>query len=574
MSNKLAGGLAMLTVLLFSTPHSIPQVPTNTYTVTNTNDSGVNSLRWAIDSANSHPGSDSIQFNIPTSDPHYDSTHGDWLIYLASQLPTLSDGGTVIDGYSQMINQGDTNLFGPEIALVGYPLAIDSDNNVVQGLTISGAAASGPGIRIITEAANNLVQGNNIGTDPWGQLDWGNESGIEITSGAHDNIIEQNVISGNDGNGVLITGANTDSNQVRQNYIGLNASGTAAIPNQGHGVWITNDAEDNMIGGDSETYRNVISGNEMNGVEISGGAYINWVRYNYIGTTAAGAGSPDVGNLYSGINVSDGAVGTQIWNNVISGNHQHGIYISGYTTHDTDIMVNIVGANPDVSVLIPNHHHGIAIYDGPEWTVMGNDYNPGLRNVVVGNGWSGIAAVNSDKTCIYYNSIGTDAAGTATDLGNKYYGIAIDRSTDSAIKHNDIAYNGTYTLTAGIIVKGSVALHNEITQNSIHDNNGKGIELADGGNAGIGSPVIMTASCTHVEGPACAGCRVDIYSDGSDEGRVYEGWANATPDFSWNGNLDGPNVTVTATDGDKNTSEFSLPYIGACYKIFLPVVMR
>ncbi|MEJ2711025.1 MAG: hypothetical protein P8074_25680 [Anaerolineales bacterium] len=36
----------------------------STYTVINTNDSGVGSLRWAINQVNASPGPDTIHFNI------------------------------------------------------------------------------------------------------------------------------------------------------------------------------------------------------------------------------------------------------------------------------------------------------------------------------------------------------------------------------------------------------------------------------------------------------------------------------------------------------------------------------
>ncbi len=66
----------------------------NTYTVLNPNDSGTNSLRWAIDQANANSGPDAIQFNIGGGGMH--------TIMLNTPLPALTDTASVlIDGLSQ-----------------------------------------------------------------------------------------------------------------------------------------------------------------------------------------------------------------------------------------------------------------------------------------------------------------------------------------------------------------------------------------------------------------------------------------------------------------------------------------
>jgi hypothetical protein len=64
-----------------------------------------------------------------------------------------------------------------------------------------------------------------------------------------------------------------------------------------------------------------------------------------------------------------------------------------------------------------------------------------------------------------------------------------------------------------------------------------------------------------VTGTACANCTVEVFSDSSDEGEVYEGQTTAggAGDFTFNKGsaLAGPNIMATATDADGNTSEFS-----------------
>jgi hypothetical protein len=63
-----------------------------TYTVTNTSDSGPDSLRDAIEKANSNPGLDTINFNIPGPGPHS--------ITLGQALPVITSP-VIIDGQSQ-----------------------------------------------------------------------------------------------------------------------------------------------------------------------------------------------------------------------------------------------------------------------------------------------------------------------------------------------------------------------------------------------------------------------------------------------------------------------------------------
>jgi hypothetical protein len=114
--------------------------------------------------------------------------------------------------------------------------------------------------------------------------------------------------------------------------------------------------------------------------------------------------------------------------------------------------------------------------------------------------------------------------------------------------------------------------------NAIFSNGDKGIELVSNGNSELSAPTITQASCQQVEGSACAGCTVEIYSDAADEGRVYEGTTTAhasTGAFSWNGIPSEPNVTATATNSQGNTSEFSAPWSAECsHRVMLPLVVR
>ena len=97
-----------------------------------------------------------------------------------------------------------------------------------------------------------------------------------------------NVISGNRGNGILISNF-ANGNQVLGNLIGTGKSGTL-VPdltdnNNANGVVVTG-ANLNTIGGTVTGDANVISGNSGNGILFSINANFNQVVGNFIGTNA------------------------------------------------------------------------------------------------------------------------------------------------------------------------------------------------------------------------------------------------------------------------------------------------
>jgi titin len=414
----------------------------NTYTVTTTSDSGPGSLRWAIEQANSNPGADIIAFNIPTSDPGYKPVVGVWTIQPLNPLPYLTDGGTTIDGTTQPGFSGAPII---EIAR--------TEAGVMAGLRI--------------ESANNTIKGL---------------------------VINRFIMQG-----ILLYGSGALGNVISGNYIGTDATGASGLGTQGTGIQIAGGAHDNTIGGTAPEERNVVSGNDLNGVEISA-AHDNLVIGNYIGTDASGMVA--IGNGRSGVLINLGAQGNIIGGkasgegNVISGNGSRGVYIYASGT---------------------------------------------VSNTVSGN------------------YIGTDATGTAA-LGNQRDGIYIGEPTGGAQSNtigpgNIIAYNGGN----GIRVDGPDTIGNKITQNSIMDNANLGIDNYYGGNDELTPPTIISATDDFVSGTACPNCTVEIFSDPEGEGKTYEGTTTADGDgnFSWTGSVAGPYVTATATDASGNTSEFS-----------------
>jgi len=119
------------------------------------------------------------------------------------------------------------------------------------------------------------------------------------------------------------------ANQISGNFIGTNAAGTTGLGN-GDGVKIVS-GDNNLIGGERAQDRNVISGNANNGINISGDATNNnSVEGNYIGTDKDGAHAlPNDVGVYLNDFTGGNVIGCEVINgdNVISGNTSAGIRI-------------------------------------------------------------------------------------------------------------------------------------------------------------------------------------------------------------------------------------------------------
>ena len=156
--------------LVFILVLSVPQtaVHANTYTVTNTDNGGLGSLRQAIADANANTGADVVRFNIPTAtDPKCGLyLPGVCTIELSSAL-VISDNNTYIYGNTQSANQGDTNPDGLEIEVRGmtrtFPVfTITSDGNILSFMSITGGSI---GVQINGDSNSNTLNTNTIGLD-------------------------------------------------------------------------------------------------------------------------------------------------------------------------------------------------------------------------------------------------------------------------------------------------------------------------------------------------------------------------------------------------------------------------
>lgn len=507
-----------------------------------------------------------------------------------------TDGNTIMGNYIGLDADGVSDLGN---GLAGVAIRYGSQQNTIGGDTsgernlISGNDSEGV---FITSSGtiSNTVSGNYIGTDVSGTLDLGNSAdGIRIYSGAQHNVIggdtpgERNVISGNGYAGVHIYFSGADNNQVIGNYIGTVESGRSGLGNDSSGVRISGGAQMNFIGGDQAGEGNLISGNSSNGVLIDGGNTIsNTVSANFIGVDASG--EVDLPNSHSGVQITGGAQSNTVGGtsaqerNIISGNGQHGIDLSA---SDNNLMIgNYIGVDVDGNTCLGNSLRGIQVYNGSDNNIIGGS-TPAERNVIACNSGRGVWFGGSDESgnLMLGNFIGV-GADAMTPLGNNGGGVYVSGSAhDNTLgPGNLIAHN----LGEGIVVDGFNAIRNLITQNSIFFNT-IGIDLKNTANGGIAAPVISgvappVGDLVTVEGTACAGCTVEVFSnsDADGEGETYLGSAvtNGSGDFSLPVSLlvvlSKPHLTATATDAALGTSEFSSVYSLDLYPIYLPLIFN
>ena len=311
------------------------------FVVTNVNDSGTGSLRQAILDANvASPECEkqTITFAIPGNGTH--------TIQPLSQLPPF-DIQIVLDGYSQAGSKTNTASDGTNAVItieldgsmagssngivIGYDAPLSGlcggNGSQIDGVVINRFALAGVEMSekscptgYTCDPVGAQIYGSFIGTDTTGTVARPNGVGVHLGFNSKRAIVGEdraggfgggettplpltrNIISGNTGSGVVLEStdlANSPSvaHTIRNNLIGVDASGTHALPNGGYGVIAD-------VGSTSESIENnLIAGHSTDGVRIVGGSTID-VTYNAIGVGIGGVALPNAGD---GIHVQGGA---------------------------------------------------------------------------------------------------------------------------------------------------------------------------------------------------------------------------------------------------------------------------
>jgi hypothetical protein len=511
----------------------------STFTVLNTNDSGVGSLRQAILDANAATGANSIVFDIGSG--------GAQTISPLTALPALGNSIT-LDGTTQPGFSG-TPLVHLNDSGNDRGMMVVGNNNTIRGLELTAAG-------IAITGNSNVVDGDFFGTD--GSVALAGGTATEISLSGSNNIIggtspaARNVISG-DNIGISVDGQGSSGpatgNVIEGNYIGTDSTGTQPIPN-GTGISVLPGTPGTVIGGTAPGAGNVISGNVtgvvINGDSVTGTDMAVTVVGNYIGTDFSG--TKPLGNTQYGVQLTDAkdcTIGgtTAAARNVISANSTNIEMVAGYGTFSQDPVAT--------------------------------------DNVVEGN------------------FIGTQADGTdpifpqgASQNPQQGDGIQIE-CNQNTVANNTIAFtsqgvalaSGFETTSNFILIVSSPSIENQISQNSMFDNESGGIEFFatnDGAPANNGqSAPILTSEVTSGNQTVISGTlssaanttyKVEFFSAsdrdlaGSIEGRTFLGSSSVTTDGSGNASFtftgpasSAPFFTATATDPSGDTSQFWQP---------------
>ncbi|HEU4937885.1 MAG TPA: pentapeptide repeat-containing protein [Vicinamibacterales bacterium] len=471
-----------------------------------------------------------------------------------SPLPALAEpaiiAGTTQPGYtgSPLIELDGTNAGTGAVGLV--LTGGSTTGSAVFGLAINRFAGNG-----ITLTGNfNVVQANHIGTDAAGVIDLGNlGNGIQIIDGANNRVggpqpAVRNIVSGNQGEGIRIDGVLSTGNIIQGNFVGTNAAGTGALGNNNSGIYIRRAPGNSVIG-------NVVSGNTgFAGIAICANATGCGGGFD-TGNPADGAGNIIQGNL----------VGTNALGTAPIGNAQRGVSIDG-------------APNTLVGGPLASHRNVIsATVNGPGVV----QFNPGadgnlIRNNYIGTDASGTCTVIEEFGCLFANN------GPGVELASGTNTVVSGRDDDSTAP-NVIMFNRG----DGILVSGGTS--HKLRVNRFDLNDGLGIADNTDGTGGLPSaPTLTLASLANgvvnVQGTVARSfdqtLTVDLYASnacdpsGFGEGRQWfgaftvasgEGLASFNMPFGGNVVVPGQVVTALATFGDQtvpggvngSTSEFS-----------------
>jgi hypothetical protein len=293
--------------------------------------------------------------------------------------------------------------------------------NVISGNGTNGIVVNGGG------ANYNTILGNYIGTNASGTARLGNNHyGIEIsepnntvggtTSGA------RNVISGNKWTGVVLWLASGSNNKVQGNYIGTDHTGMYDLGNYWRGIDITNGSSNNTIGG-SGAARNVLSGNEHDGVRVYQGSN-NTISYNYIGFAANG--SKALGNAGDGVRLPSARTVRINYNKIgnngtaaVNATTSSGCSMTGNTIVN-DHLVNIKNTGGSV-VVSPTPTPTPTPSDTTKPYVTGKGADKGY--VWVSFSENVLASLSSGDLVLKNNSTGATISGLSYKTGNGYSGV-------------------------------------------------------------------------------------------------------------------------------------------------------
>ena len=487
--------LLLITVFLILGFQGFGQV---TYTVSNTNDSGEGSLRQAIMNANGTATKDFIIFDIPGAGPHVLQPQTAYPVIIN---PLSIDGTTEPDWVAGDPGQPVIIIDGSQVPVGnhGFFLRDEAHNSQISGLAIIGYQPevnsqnqhfNGFAIRILTN--NNIIRKNYLGTAD-GITAVPNHRGIQIENSS-ENLIggipsERNIISGNIGIGLAIFGNEFEGVQNSvNNLVRGNYLGVDETGTKDLGNAVNMQVVDGAQG--TLVENNVISGANTGLTVASAQTSGTIIQDNRIGTDKDGLTA--ISNGF-GILLISGARDVHILNNLVSGNTSVGIQLQGSSSSpvvDITLTGNKIGTDISGNLPLPNNN-GLVLYRYSDNNIIGTSADP---NIVSGNNGAGVTILGGSGNKIQGNIIGTDPTGTLA-LSNSI-GVSVGSLFSESI-NNIIGGVGEGNLISGNINYG-VALDG--SSETVVSGNKIGTNLDGTGAVGNGRGVYIRNSPSNIIG--------------------------------------------------------------------------
>ncbi len=343
--------------------------------VTNENDSGAGSLRAAITSANATPGTQKIVFDITGSCNVLANIP---LVQLLTPLPDITDS-LEIDGYSQPGAVPNTQTLGSDAVIclamshafgstMTHYLQVPANapagtSLILRGVAFNAIAGSATSAVRLRGGSDHIVQGNAFGgAGPGVHANLGTFSfGLRIEDSAQDATVggpepeHRNTFGGQSTSGITLFDSTSGGHTIQNNYIGVAASGLAASPITGNGIFASASPDvrilDNVIAASQNSAGLSITGATATGYEIA---------RNRFGTAASGVPTPAFRNA-SGIVITGGSGNHQIGgilnsaaSNTITNSEGPGVHLTTTAGVGVAIRPNRIFANGLTNTLAQN----------------------------------------------------------------------------------------------------------------------------------------------------------------------------------------------------------------------------
>jgi hypothetical protein len=408
-------------------------------------------------------------------------------------------GGVTIRATTSVVVEGNsigTDVTGAKALGNGAGVSVTFGTNTTVGGTSAGSGnlisgnAGGSAILMIF-GQDNVVQGNTIGTDLTGAKALGNLSGVALSGESNDRIGGTspgagNLISGNLHNGIDVLN-NTTGTVVQGNTIGTDVTGAKALGNGGDGLALTGGVSGSVVGGTTAAARNLISGNQADGVLIALGSTGNLLEGNSIGTDVSGTKA--LGNAGNGVEINaadltfpgsaNNTIGSPVagGGNLISGNGGDGVFLDSFQSSrlsNTVIQANLIGTDVTGQAALGNGKNGLEMFGGVNNTTVGGAAAAAV-NVISANKAAGVLMAGDpalrapSSNHFLGNKIGTDVTGKAA-LGNGGDGIDIRGGQGNVIGGSSAGAGNVISANVGDGVFLGPAFFLEASQNVLQGN--------------------------------------------------------------------------------------------------------